>query len=228
MRRSRDPRHRRGRQLRGQRQAVGVGRDDPRFEHRLYRRIRRQCRAAGDRDRSRNVGRGDPMAGQRLHALPVGVCLDRRRGGRPVRPPPHLRRRHCDLCRRVDLVRLVAEHRAIDPGARHSGRRRRAVDSVLARDHRRDLRRRRARQGDRHLGRFFRDCRCRRPAIGRLDRRSRDVALDLPDQPAARAADPMDRDPQGSRKPRRRRQRRPWIGVARCSRWPGSAAWPSV
>ena len=62
--------------------------------------------------RSRHLGGGDPMAGQCLHAVAHRVPLDRRRGRRPVRPPPHVRHRHRDLRDRVALVRLVAERRA--------------------------------------------------------------------------------------------------------------------
>ena len=123
-----------------ERQAVGAGGDDPRVEHRLHRRVRRQRRPAGDGDRSRHVRRRDSVAGQCLHALPFGVSADRGRRRRSFRPPPHIRRRHRGLRRRFTGVRTVGQHDGAHSGARDSRHRGGVADPVLAGDHRSDIR----------------------------------------------------------------------------------------
>ena len=102
-------------------------------------------------------------------------------------------------------------------GARHSGGGGGAADPVLAGDHWCDLRRSRAGQGDRHLGRLFRACWRRRSAAWRLDRRSFQLALDFSHQSRCwrcRQSGSL------STKCRRAATRRPKvdsIGAARCS-----------
>ena len=129
-----------GRKLPRKRQAVGAGGDDPRVEHRLHRRVRRQRRPAGDGDRSRHVRRRGSVAGQCLHTLPFGVSADRGRRRRSFRPPPHIRRRHRDLRRRFTGVRAVGRHDGAHSGARDARHRGGVADPVLARDHRSDIR----------------------------------------------------------------------------------------
>jgi len=213
LRGSRDPGDPPGRKLRRQRQAVGAGCDNPRVEHRLHRRVRRQRCPAGDGERSRHVGRRDSVAGQRLYALSFGVLVDRGRRRRSFRPPPHLRHRHHDLCCGFTGLRAVGQHGPAHSGARDSRYRGGAADPVLAGDHRRDLRGIRARQGDRDLGRIFCRRRRRRPVPRRHDRRSLQLALDFSHQPAAGSAYDLDCPQPCAGKPRRRGQGR--IGLAR-------------
>ena len=137
---SSDPVDTGGRKLPRERQAVGAGGDDPRVEHCLHRRVRRQRRPAGDGDRSRHVRRRDSVAGQCLHALPFGVSADRGRRRRSFRPPPHIRRRHRGLRRRFTGVRAVGRHDPAHSGARDSRHRGGVADPVLAGDHRSDIR----------------------------------------------------------------------------------------
>ena len=68
-----------------------------------------------------------PMGGQRLHADAWQPDPDRRRAGRPARPPQHLPRRYRRLHDRLARLRRGAEYRRADCCARRAGRRRGAA-----------------------------------------------------------------------------------------------------
>ena len=80
--------------------------------------------------------------------------------------------------------RVRAEHLDAGRQPRRPGRRRRVHDARDALDHHRRLPRRRARQGDRHLGRRLRPRPVDRPRRRRLPDRARLLARDLLHQPA--------------------------------------------
>jgi hypothetical protein len=165
------------------------------------------------------------VAGECLHAVAHRPGADRRRRRRSARPAPRVRCRHRPVRRSLAVVRAEPRRRAADRRAHHPGRRRGAADPQFARDHRRDIRPRRTRQGDRHMGRVLGDLRGVRPSSRRMDRGPHLVAMDLPDQSVHRVARDRNRAAPRSGEPRPRSGARARLGRrtarARRSRQPG-------
>ena len=110
----------------------------------------------------------------------------RRLARRSLRAPADLPDRRRLVHHRVGAVRVRAERRSSDPGPRDPGRRRRPPYSGEPRDHRSHLPAGRPRPGNRSVVGAHRHRGRHGPARRRLPDRRRQLAGDLPDQPAAR------------------------------------------
>ena len=157
--------------------------------------------------------RGSQLGGDRLPALDDGHGPAVREAERPLRPPEPVRGLDLDLPARLGAVRARAVDGPADrlPGA--AGDRRRRADPALAGRDRRPLLPARARPLPGLHGRGVGDRGGRRPAARRHAHRRRELALDLPHQPAAgrgRAGrrDPDDEDPAGAARALDRLRRR--------------------
>ncbi len=196
-----------GDRLRQRTGALGARDRGARLGHRLPRRHRRQRRAAANR---RGLRRADELAAvdpQRLHADARVADPARRLARRPLRPPPHLRRRRRLVHGRVAALRDRAERRGADRGATAAGGRRSAADAGQPGDDRIELPARRPGPGDRRLVGARRRRHRARPAARRLAGRGRLLAGDLSDQRPDRRVRGADGDPPRPRDPRRRRPR---------------------
>ena len=171
-----------------------------------------QHRPLADRRGPRRRPQRPAVGRRRLHARARRDRADLRLARRPLRSSPAVRRRPCPLHRRFCRLRRRPEHRSAGRGPRRAGHRRGGHVRRLARPARERLPGRQgARRGAGRLRRRHRRLVRRRPARGRRADQRAGLAVDLPHQPAARAAVPVDH-------PRLRRR------VARSGRPPGRRA----
>ena len=155
-----------------------------------------QHRPLGHRRRPRHRPLGPAVGRRRLHPPARGDGHHRRRARRPLRPPPAVRRRPRPLHRHLAALRGGAVDHHAQRLPRRAGRRRGDhVRGLAGRALQRLPAHGAADEGARRLrgddGRLVRD---RAAGRRRAHLRPR-LALDLPDQPPARARVPVDRAP---------------------------------
>ena len=144
----------------------------------------------------------------------------RRLARRPLRPAPGVRGRRRWFAVGLRALRPRAEPGGPDRGPRAAGHRRGAAHPGQPGDDPGRLRARGPGTGDRRLVGTRRDRRGDRPVRRRRPGRLRELALDLPHQPASRRGHGADRGPRTSRRPATRTPRATSTGGARCSpRW---------
>jgi hypothetical protein len=132
---------------------MGAARDNTRVEPRLHRQLGRECRAAGDPERTRGGTRRHAMGDERLHADTRQPDFARRRSGRPSWATPGVPDRAGGLRRHLDRLRTCPFGGVAGRRASGAGRRCGPPSPREPSHHRRRLFRRGARPGDRHLGR---------------------------------------------------------------------------
>ena len=132
---------------------MGAGRDDPRLQHGVHRRLRRQRRSAGDAGRPCRAHARGAVDRQFLHADAQRFDPGRRCGRRSLRPPTSVHARHGRLRGGFGRLWARAECRDVDRGAHAAGHRWRDAGSREPCDHQRGVSAGRARTRDRHLGR---------------------------------------------------------------------------
>ena len=166
--------------------AVGACRDDPRLEHGLHRRHRRQRGAAGAPARARGHRRRRPVGRRGLRALPLGAAARRRLHGGSLRTAPRLRERDRPLRRGVDRLRPRRQRRAARDRPRRAGGRCGAPRAGQPRHHQRVVPRAGAGASHRDVVRLHRDHDRPRARPRRLADRAPLVALGLLREPAPR------------------------------------------
>ena len=207
------------------RQPLDARRDDPRVEPDVHRRDRRQRRAAGAAGRPARDDHRRAVGDRSLRAVPRRADSGRRIARRSVRPQARLSRRRRRSSRsRRSCCGLATSPAMLIAGRALAGHRRGVSRARQPGDHQRDVRRRRARPGDRHLVGIQRDHHGDRAGHRRLADRARQLARGVLPERAARRRSCCAVAAVHGREPRPVAHRRASTGPARRSRSSGWAA----